>query len=107
MKMYNQDILTIKDIIKNSFNVEKIILFGSYAKGNNTENSDIDICVITNDKNRKLDISRQIRRSIYPYISKSVDLLIYNSAEFYDRAENLKSIEREIMNKGINLYEQR
>ena len=32
-----------------NYKIEAIILFGSYAKGNNQEDSDIDIAVITDD----------------------------------------------------------
>lgn len=35
--------------IKKHYNVEAIILFGSYAKGTNNDESDIDIAVITDD----------------------------------------------------------
>lgn len=35
--------------IKNQYNVTAIILFGSYAKGTENEDSDIDIAVISDD----------------------------------------------------------
>ncbi len=35
--------------IKKKYNVTAIILFGSYAKGTENENSDIDIAVISNE----------------------------------------------------------
>lgn len=37
------------DKILQNYNVEAIILFGSYAKGTEHEDSDIDIAVITDD----------------------------------------------------------
>lgn len=37
------------DKILENYNVEAIILFGSYAKGTEHEDSDIDIAVITDD----------------------------------------------------------
>lgn len=36
-----------KIIIQKEITVKKVILFGSYSKGNYTETSDIDLCVIT------------------------------------------------------------
>lgn len=36
-------------VILEHYNVKAIILFGSYAKGTNHEDSDIDIAVITDD----------------------------------------------------------
>ena len=35
--------------IKKHYNITTIILFGSYAKGTNNENSDIDIAVVSED----------------------------------------------------------
>lgn len=52
-KLINSKILEIIEryivVVKNNYNVASIILFGSYAKGTNHKDSDIDIAVITND----------------------------------------------------------
>lgn len=52
-KTINKDILnSINEFIeeiKKYYNVTAIILFGSYAKGTENENSDIDIAVISDD----------------------------------------------------------
>ena len=77
---------------KNKYNVEKIGLFGSYARGEATENSDIDIFVkmepslfdmvaikeqIENDLNRKVDIIRE-HKNIKPIFLKMIQKdLIY------------------------------
>lgn len=39
----------IVELEKIGINVEKVILFGSYAKGTNNEWSDIDLAVVSND----------------------------------------------------------
>lgn len=39
-------IKNFKESIKNDLSVKKVFVFGSYAKGSFTENSDIDVCVI-------------------------------------------------------------
>ena len=71
---------------KNKYNVEKIGLFGSYARDEATENSDIDIFVkmkpslfdmvaikeqIENDFNRKVDIIRE-HKNIKPIFLKMI-----------------------------------
>ena len=38
-----------KALKKRNINIEKAILFGSYAKGNAAENSDIDVALISSD----------------------------------------------------------
>ena len=40
----------IEEVAK-KYEIDAIILFGSYAKGNNTEDSDIDIAIISKDFN--------------------------------------------------------
>ena len=71
---------------KNKYNVEKIGLFGSYARDEATENSDIDIFVkmkpslfdmvaikeqIENDLDRKVDIIRE-HKNIKPIFLKMI-----------------------------------
>lgn len=41
--------------VKEHYNVEKAILFGSYAKGINNESSDIDIAIVSSDINDRYD----------------------------------------------------
>ncbi len=52
-KSVSKDILNIInkyiDEIKKHYNVSEIILFGSYAKGTQNEDSDIDIAIISDD----------------------------------------------------------
>jgi predicted nucleotidyltransferase len=44
----------IKNLLKDrDITVDKIIIFGSYAKGNYTKDSDLDIAVISQDFNEK------------------------------------------------------
>jgi predicted nucleotidyltransferase len=45
-------------------NPEKIILFGSYAYGNPTEDSDLDICVIEKDYKDKWEEKFKIRECL-------------------------------------------
>ena len=49
----NKDIINIvnkyKEEIKKKYNITEIILFGSYAKGTENEDSDIDIAIVSDD----------------------------------------------------------
>ncbi len=76
----NKEIADIVDkyiaIVTENYNVVAIILFGSYAKGTQTEDSDIDIAIITDDiKTDKFDeevkltlLRRKIDNRIEPHI---------------------------------------
>jgi len=48
--------------VKANFNYTKIILFGSYAKGNFNDDSDIDIAVILKDYSNLMDIQLELMR---------------------------------------------
>ncbi len=104
MNVISDEIKKISDIITQNYRVEKIYLFGSYARGTEYIDSDIDICILTNNNDKKLQIIRNVRKALYDIISKPVDLLVYKPQEFYERAASLKSIEREIIDDGVVLY---
>lgn len=81
----NKEIANIVDkyisIVKENYDVEAIILFGSYAKGTQHKDSDIDIAIITDDiKTDKFDeevkltlLRRKIDNRIEPHIISITD----------------------------------
>jgi predicted nucleotidyltransferase len=83
------------------FQPEKIILFGSHAYGTPHEDSDVDILVIMNTKNRnqagwiRLAVPRQ-----FP-----MDLLVRHPKEIERGLKDEDWFLREIMTKGKVLYE--
>jgi predicted nucleotidyltransferase len=55
------------DLISQNYSNVKVILFGSFAKGNFTENSDIDIAIVFKDFNNLIEMQvnlMRLRRSI-------------------------------------------
>ena len=49
-------------LVKEKYDYIKIIIFGSYAKGNFNNDSDIDIAVILKDYNNIMDIQVELMR---------------------------------------------
>ncbi len=49
-------------LVKENYNNIKVFLFGSYAKGNFTEDSDIDIAVVFKDFKNLMDIQLELMR---------------------------------------------
>lgn len=47
--MTRSEIIEMIRVSLQNLNVSKVILFGSWAKGTNSEGSDIDLLVVTND----------------------------------------------------------
>ena len=88
------------EIIKNDVSVEKVILYGSYAKGNYDENSDIDLALIIAGYNENDFISMGAFLLDKSFVLK-VDLQPFPfSIEEYN---NPKGIMEEILNTGIEL----
>lgn len=60
---------------------EKIILFGSYAQGNPTKYSDIDLLVIKDDNLPKVQRNRVVRSFLKDF-SIPVDVIVKTTQEF-------------------------
>jgi predicted nucleotidyltransferase len=84
---------------------EKIILFGSYAYGNPTPDSDVDLLVIMKTKAKEIDRYVAVSNLLYPR-QFPVDILVKTPNEI--DAESRKKgnfFMREILTKGKVLYE--
>jgi len=86
--------------------IQKIYLFGSYAYGKPTKDSDLDICVILDNIEEDLDIYLNISKALFHKDIIKCDLLVYKEREFY-HYENPYSVENTIMEKGNLLYERK
>ena len=100
-KIYSiNDIRKILNEILNNTDVEKAILFGSYAKNTPTKNSDIDILIDSNGKIKGLKFFAIIDL-IKEKFDKDVDVI--------EKTEINKGskIEKEIENTGVVVYEKK
>jgi uncharacterized protein len=86
--------------------VTKVILFGSYAKGEETSRSDIDLCVLTTVTDRRpLDVSIELQLKLFYVADTSLDLFAYNQDEFSVRAKCPGTFQNDIMKHGVVLYD--
>lgn len=86
----------ICSVIHQTVETEKIYLFGSYAYGVPTQNSDFDLCVIIPDNDlRPADAIKKIRRALYPVQDMPLDIIVYRSEDFTNRQQTA-SLERKI-----------
>ncbi len=89
--------------IGRQFGAERVILFGSYARGEVTEDSDIDLLVIGSFEGRSVDKSVEIRMKLRPGFP--MDLLVRTPEKVRQRLEMGDDFMREILEKGKVLYE--
>ena len=99
-----KQIKNIVELITGAIKVKEIILFGSYAYGNPDKNSDIDLCIITEEKKRKIELVDEIRQLLLRKVHLPLDILVYSPEEFKERANWLNSMEKTIAQKGVVLY---
>ena len=96
--MYGIDIKVYKKLINyfdNNSNIEKVIIFGSRAKGNENINSDIDLC-ISYIGNSKGTVVEEINDLIGVY---SCDISFLDSLN--------ENIEKQIARYGIEIYSEK
>jgi len=69
----NKKIIQFYHIIKKLYSVKKVLLYGSYAKGTFTKDSDIDVAVVIDetDFTRRIEITSQLYR-----IASDIDVFI-------------------------------
>ena len=95
-KLYNLSRLRESGLIKKlieEFNFpEAIVLFGSYSKAENHEQSDIDIFVLSESK-KELDLSK-----IEKKLKAKVQLFVYSRKNF----ELMKTKNKELLNNILN-----
>jgi predicted nucleotidyltransferase len=84
------------------FRPEQVILFGSYAYGQPTETSDVDVLIIMPLQGRGVWKALEIIQRIAPPFS--VDLLVRDPEDIRQRLEWNDFFIREIIEKGVVLY---
>ena len=89
--------------IVQELNPEKIVLFGSYAYGKPTEDSDVDILVIMPFKGRNPEKATEIWMATKPRFP--IDIMVRKPAELRKRLKMGDFFLREITEKGKVLYE--
>jgi predicted nucleotidyltransferase len=89
--------------VATQFKPEKIILFGSYAYGQPTEDSDVDILVSMPFKGRNPEKATEIWMATKPRFP--IDIMVRKPAELKKRLNMGDFFLREITEKGKVLYE--
>lgn len=88
--------------IKKRFNITKLILFGSRARGDNLKYSDFDFIIVSEDFKKKPFILRA--GDFYDYWNESVDIesLCYTPEEF-EKKKKQRGIVKQAIEEGIEI----
>lgn len=110
--MTKDEIISQINLSLQHLNVNKVILFGSYAKGTQSDESDIDLLVVTNDDfifesfAQKMEIKLKIANALNS-LRKFADIdLIVHTKPMYERFIQLNSgFKKELFSSGSIIYE--
>jgi len=95
----------IVPIINSIASPDQIILFGSYARGNYTKKSDIDLLIIKKNLQNGNDIIDSIYRAFYENkINISVDLLTIDYKKYNELNNKIGYIYKTIKEQGKIIY---
>jgi len=93
-----------KEELEKHVKLNKMILFGSRAKGKATRYSDFDLIVVSSSFRGKRDLQRGLNfyNYWYEYLNYPVDFLCYTPEEF-NKLKKQITIVREAVREGIEI----
>ncbi len=103
--LQQKEIESIVNEIATKYQPEKIFLFGSHAKDNATNDSDIDLFIIKKTDKRKIERNREVRRCIKQYPSVGIDIIVYTPEELDKASIQFMDTGREAVTTGKLMYE--
>jgi len=93
----------IRKIVE-GYDPEKIIIFGSYARGDWTEDSDLDVLVVKATEERPFDRIGSVSGVCWPR-KLSMDIVVKTPKELEDELEERELFTREIMREGVVVHD--
>ena len=99
-----QQIQRITNRIVDVYQPEKIILFGSYAHGTASENSDLDLLIIKETEEASVDRAAMVRKSMRDFLLP-MDILVYTPQEIEENQKSKFSFIYQVIKTGKLLYD--
>ena len=104
--MQNKKVIdTVTNRLVKAYNPLAIFLFGSYAWGTPTNDSDLDLMIVVDHSDEKSYIRPRKGFKALRGMKIAKDLIVYTKQEFNDRVSELTSLAYKIKSNGIKLYE--
>ncbi len=97
---------SIRDIIIEKFDPAAIYLFGSYAKGEAREQSDLDLLIINRSSIPDDRVGIEISKALFPR-DYSLDLFVLNTDEMKKRLERDSKFWKDILKHSKKIYERK
>ncbi len=98
----------LEDIISAIVNLDppnKIILFGSRARGGADLESDVDLALLYDGLDRNpFDVAQSLRMQLLEITTLPLDLLVFDVNDFEKRSRHHSNVENVILNEGQLAY---
>ena len=95
------------EVIIERFHPEKIILFGSYAYGHPSPDSDVDLLIVKAIDKSPVSDATSIRRAIRPLrhsvANLPLDIMVRSSEDLRARIDHRADFHEEILSQGLSL----
>ena len=101
---FEQAIAVIVETLRREYAPEKIIVFGSCARGEAGDDSDLDLLVIKDSDKPEVERIREVSRLLRPRPC-ALDILVKTPTEIEQRLAIRDSFISEIMREGKVVYE--
>lgn len=100
---------TVDEIVRRiaeGYDPDKVIIFGSVAKGTEHEDSDIDLLILKNDTRKPVERNREVRRLLFG-IKYPIDVFVKTTEEFDRFRDVVGSMFYDASREGRVIYERR
>jgi predicted nucleotidyltransferase len=102
----DKEVKDIVDRIVSNFSPEKIILFGSRARGDNHKDSDVDLLVLKSGIKKRREATLQIGKSLRG-ICIATDIIVETPSHFQELIHNPSMVYSTIKKEGKVVYEKK
>jgi uncharacterized protein len=99
----DSEIQAFVDQVVAEFSPQRVILFGSYARGDATPDSDVDLLVVMPTQKRTVQQALDIRRQVSCHFP--LDLLVRTPSDIHERLILNDCFYHSIVAEGKTLYE--
>ena len=87
--------------------LKEVYLFGSHAYGTPDDESDVDLCIVSDLKGqRRIDVMIKARKALGTVTKEPIDIIVYEQDDFHKRAEFVANMEHTIKTEGVRIYGQ-
>ncbi len=100
-----QEVFAMAECLAEAFHPERIYLFGSFARGDTTPDSDYDLMVVVPDSALPQYRRSQQAQRVLAQFKMAKDVLVWTRDEFYGDVHLVASLPATILREGIVLYD--